>query len=502
MQGNELRKYRGSAAFKVRHRSQHSQRRKLEIASRARYKHRMIRDPNREPTDYLVPRHKCTRRLGGAGFCLALSLVVFGLGDSPVKADWPQWRGRGGSGVSTETNVLLEWSADNGVLWRTPLPGRGHSSPVVMGGRVFLTTDIEGEVIPGAKAVKHVLEGEDFKHPESMGADRRHELRVLSLDAKSGKLLWNQLAYAGPAYDDRHRKGSYAAPTVAAEADRVFAFFGGEGLYCFDFNGSLVWSNRSGGIASLGMGPGASPVLGKKSVFVQCDQDDGTGSYMAGFDKKSGQQIWKVARKVSASWSTPIVVQTAGVEEVIASGLERIVAYDTATGEELWSHEGLENNAIPSPVASQQVAYLVAGYPKKRVLAIALSGRGDLTGTTNLLWKYDRGSGYVPSPLLLGKDLYLMTDSGLLSCLDATTGEVHYDSERLPVPAKFTASPLAVAGHLLLTSEAGDTFVLRTGAKYEFARKNPIGEKVYASLAVADGRLFIRGETNLFCIGR
>jgi outer membrane protein assembly factor BamB len=433
---------------------------------------------------------------------LIFGLLALGLDAAHAKSDWPQWRGKDGGGVSTETNVLLDWSADKGVLWRTPLPGRGHSSPVVMGGRVFLTTDIEGEVIPGAKAVKHVLEGEDFKHPESMGADRRHELRVLCLDARSGKLLWNQLAYAGAAFDDRHRKGSYAAPSVAAEEERILAFFGSEGLYCFDFKGTLVWSNRFGGIASLGMGPGASPVLGEKTVIVQCDQDEGTNSFIAGFDKKTGKQLWKVARKVSASWATPVVVRAGGREQVIASGQEKIVSYDTATGEEIWSHAGLENNAVPSPVASQQAVYLAAGYPKKVVLAIALSGRGDLTGTTNLLWKYERGAAYVPSPLLLGNDFYLMTDSGQLSCLDAKTGEVRYDSERLPEPAKFTASPLAVAGHLLLTSEAGDTFVVCAGAKHEFVRKNPIGEKVYASLAVADGRLFIRGETNLFCIGQ
>jgi outer membrane protein assembly factor BamB len=183
---------------------------------------------------------------------------------------------------------------------------------------------------------------------------------------------------------------------------------------------------------------------------------------------------------------------------VICSGSERVVAYETTSGEEVWSHEGLENNAVPSPVASDKIAYLVAGYPKKRVLAITLGVKGDLTGTTNLLWKYEKGSGYVPSPLLLNDELYLMTDSGLLSCLDAKTGAVKYDSERLPDPAKFTASPLAVAGHILLTSESGDTFVLRAGAKHELVRKNSLGEKVFA---VADGRLFIRGETNLFCIG-
>jgi len=418
----------------------------------------------------------------------------------PTKSSWPQWRGDG-RGVAPDANVRLDWSATNGVLWRTLLPGRGHSSPVIFDGRIYLTTDVEGEPVPGAKPVKHILNNEDFKHPDAFGADLKHELRVLCLDAVSGKLLWNQLAYAGPAFDDRHRKGSYAAPTVAAEAGRVFAYFGSEGLYCFDPKGTLIWSNSVGGLATLGLGAGASPVLGAKTLIVQCDQDNGENSFIAGFDKQTGRQLWKVARPVSVSWATPIVVTAGGREQVIASGAEKIVAYDTATGEEIWSHEGLENNAVPSPVANDKIVCLVSGYPKKRILAIALGAKGDLTGTTNLLWKYDRGAGYVPSPLLLGDELYLMNDSGLMTCLDARTGAVRYDSERLPVPAKFTASPVAVDGHLLLTSEAGDTFVLKAGTKYEFIRKNPIGEKVYASLALANGHIFIRGETNLFCIG-
>src|SRR5688572_6657703 len=432
---------------------------------------------------------------------ISFGIVCLELSAAPTKGSWPQWCGDG-LGVSGDSQVLLDWSPTNGVLWRTPLPGRGHSSPAILDGRIYLTTDVEGESIPGVKPVKHILNNEDFKHPEAFGADLKHELRVLCLDAKTGKLLWNQLAYSGPAFDDRHRKGSYAAPTIAAEADRVFAYFGSEGLYCFDPKGTLIWSNSVGGLATLGMGTGASPVLGAKTVIVQCDQDNGESSFIAGFDKKTGKQLWKAARNVSVSWATPIVVTAGRREQIIASGAEKIVAYDTATGEEIWSHEGLENNAVPSPVANDKTAYLVSGYLKKRVLAIALGAKGDLTGTTNLLWKYDKGSGYVPSPLLLNDELYLMTDSGLLSCLDAKTGAVRYDSERLPAPAKFSASPVAVDGHLLLTSEGGDTFVLRAGTKYEFVRKNPIGEKVYSSLAVVDGQIFIRGETNLFCIGR
>ena len=271
---------------------------------------------------------------------------------------------------------------------------------------------------------------------------------------------------------------------------------------CYNFHGALVWSNHLGGIAQLGMGPGAPPVLTQKAVVLQCDQNKGTNSFVAAFDKRTGKQLWRVARRVSASWSTPVVATANGREQVIASGTEAIIAYDAESGAELWRHEGLQNNAVPSPVAGPDVVYLVAGYPKKRALAIRLGASGDLTGTTNVLRQYDRGGGYVPSPILVGADFYLMADNGALTCLDARTGAVRYESERPPSPARFTASPVAVNGHLLLTSEEGDTFVVKAGAKHEFVRKNPLGEKVFASLALADGRIFIRGETNLFCIGR
>lgn len=420
----------------------------------------------------------------------------------PQKNSWPQWRGPGGSGISAETNVLLEWNTEMGICWRTPLPGRGHSSPVVVDGRIFLTADVEGDVVPGAKPVPHILNGESFKHPDALGADRKHELHVLCVGAANGKLLWDKIAFAGTMFDDHHRKANYAAPTIAAESNRVFASFGGEGLFCYDFKGSLLWSNRLGGLAQLGMGAGASPVLAGNAVIVQCDQDEGTNSFIAAFDKKTGKEVWRTARKVSVSWSSPVVARLKGGEQVIASGSESIISYDAATGKELWKHDGLENNAVPSPVVGNDTVYLCAGYPKKQTYAIHLGGTGDVTGSTNLLWKYDRGSGYVPSPILVGTDFFLMTDGGALTCLDAQTGEVRYDSARLPSPARFSASPVAVAGHLLLTSEEGDTYVIKAGSKHEVVRKNPVGEKVLASLALADGRIYIRGETNLICIGR
>jgi outer membrane protein assembly factor BamB len=199
------------------------------------------------------------------------------------------------------------------------------------------------------------------------------------------------------------------------------------------------------------------------------------------------------------SWSTPLLVQTAKRAELITSGNEFVVSYDPETGKELWRHKGVESNAIPSPVANDNMVFISAGFPTKIAMAIPLGGTGDLAD--NVAWKYAKGTAYVPSPILYGDYLYLTSDRGVLTCIDARTGEVKYEGGRVPVPATFTASPIAFGGKILLTSEDGDTFVVKAGPKHEILGTNSVGEPVYASPAVADGNIIIRGERNLYCIG-
>jgi outer membrane protein assembly factor BamB len=427
-------------------------------------------------------------------FFLAVCLI-------DAKANWPQWRGPGGLGVSDEKDAPTTWSPTNKVLWETPIPGRGLSSPVVWEDRIFLTSAIEGGVIAGAKALPHKFNGEDFVHPESVGADRTHRLIVLCLDAKSGRILWERTAYEGRVHDARHRAGSFASLTPVTDGKHVFAFFGGEGLYAYDFEGRQIWKQSIGALATLGLGPGASPVLYENAVIVQCDQDNGEGSFLAAFDKESGKERWRKGRNVAVSWATPIIVKHGSRVELITSGNQSIISYNPTTGEEWWHINGLEGNAVPSPVAGHGLAILTTGYPQKKTLAIQLGASGDLGETNHVAWSYAKGSGYVPSPILYGDYLYLMTDSGLLTCLDAKTGEVQYEGARLPESARFVASPVAVDGQLLLTSEKGDTFVIKAGKTHEVVRKNSVGEPVSASPAIADGKVYLRGLTNLFGIG-
>lgn len=195
-------------------------------------------------------------------------------GDSP---SWPQWRGPGGSGIAASADVPLEWNGETGrnISWKTAIEGRGHSSPVVWGDRIFLTTAIEGEVLPGAKAPAHTMEGEEFKHPDALGSDRRHTLKVIGIDSASGAIVWARVAYDGPMYDDRHKMSSYASPTVATDGERVYAYFGSPGLYVYDFAGTPLWSRDVGDIKTIGMGVGTSPVLAGDFVFIQADENEG-----------------------------------------------------------------------------------------------------------------------------------------------------------------------------------------------------------------------------------
>ena len=414
---------------------------------------------------------------------------------------WAQWRGPDGQGVASDASVPLEWSPAKNVLWKSAIPGRGHSSPVVWGDRIFLTTAVEGDVVPGAKPVKHVIDGQEFAHPDGVGADKKQTLKVLALDAKDGRILWEKTAWEGAPYDTRHKRGSFASPTPIVDGKRVYAYFGSEGLYAYDFKGKLEWSWKTGGIATLGVGVGTSPVLYESLVIVLCDEDNGEKSFVVALDRASGKEVWRVKRDVELSWATPILVKSGGRQELVTAGNKAVIAYDPATGRELWRMKGLESNAVPSPVAGDGVVVVSTGYPAKLAVAVQPGGSGDVTEAGRVLWRYDKGTAYVPSPILVGGLVYLVTDKGLVSCLDAKTGKVHYEGGRPPVGASYMASPIAVAGHLLLPSMDGDTVVLKQGPTHEVVRSNPLGEPIAASIAVAAGRMYIRGEHHLFAIG-
>ena len=406
--------------------------------------------------------------------------------------NWPQWRGAANSGVSTEKNLPTEWSATQNVAWKTPLPGRGHSSPVVWGDRIFLTTAIEGPAVAGAKPPLHKIEGQVFRHPDSVGLEHTWTLNVLALDAKSGKVLWQRTAYEGPVYDERHKKNTYASPTPVTDGKHVFVLFESQGIYAYDFNGKPLWKASVGNIGTLGIGPAASPVIVKDRVILLFDQEEGEGSFLCALSAKNGEMVWKADRKGEpTNWTTPLVIG----DQVVISGMINVISYDGQSGKEIWRTKGVEGNAVPSPVTGFDMVFASAGYPTKRAYGIRLSASGE-----RIAWQYDKGTAYVPSPVLYGDYLYLMTDRGLVTCLEAKTGKVMYEGKRPPVPATFSASALAFGDRIFLTSEDGDTFVIKAGPEHELLATNHLGESVFATPAISNGKIFIRTTENLYCI--
>jgi outer membrane protein assembly factor BamB len=427
------------------------------------------------------------------------SALVLLVAAAPHAANWPQWRGPDGQGVSPETNLPLAWTATSNIAWKSAVPA-GHSQPIVWGDRVFVTAAVEGEPVPGASAPEHRMDGEVFKHPDAVGADRKHTLKVLAFDLESGRQLWERVAYEGTVYDDRHRRSSYAAPTPVTDGARVYAYFGPQGVYAYDFDGALAWKGSVGNFALVGMGTGTSPVLWKDRLIIQRDENEGKASVILALDTRSGKEAWRTSRPVQASWSTPVVVEANGRAEVVTNGNEFIIAYDPATGAELWRAKGVQSNAIHTPLVGHGLVIVTAGFPAKKVIAIRPGGKGDVSETDRIAWQYDRGTAYVASPILHGDYVYLVSDKGILTCLDAKTGEVKYEGGRVPVPSTFMASPVAFADTLLLTSTDGDTYVIKAGPVHEVLGTNAIGEPVNASLAISQGRILVRGATHLYCI--
>ena len=412
--------------------------------------------------------------------------------------NWPQWRGPGGQGVSTEGQLPTEWQPDRNIAWKTELPGSGHSSAVVWGDRVFVTAAVEGAQVSGAKAVEHTLEGKPWVHPDSVGADRKHTLKVLALDATSGRILWERTAFEGTVHDARHRRSSFAGPTPATDGRMVYAYFGPEGLYAYDVAGELKWKVHET-FPTLGLGTGTSPVLFEHLIIILRDEDNGDKSAIVGYDKQTGKEVWRAKRPVQISWGTPVIMSAGGRQELVTNGTEFVIAYDPRTGKELWRTKGVESNAIHTPLVGAGLVIVTAGFPAKKVIAIR---PGDVAEDKRVAWEYSKGTGYVLSNIVYGDYLYLLTDNGIVTCLDPASGEVKYEGGRVPVPARFMGSPVAFAGLIAMTSEEGDTYMLKAGLAHEIVRTNSVDEPVFSSLAISNGRIYIRGAKHLFAVGK
>jgi outer membrane protein assembly factor BamB len=335
-----------------------------------------------------------------------------------------------------------------------------------------------------------------------VGADRSHALKLLAFDAETGDLLWSRVAYEGRVFDDHHEAGSYAAPTPVVDAERVYAYFGSEGVYAFDLAGDPVWKADIGELPTIGMGVGTSPVLYRDLLIIQADHGEGESSFIVALDRRTGEQAWRVPRPVSVSWTTPLLVRDAqGRDQLVTNGNEHLISYDPATGEEIWRVQGLESNAIHTPLVAGDLVIFSAGYPTKITAAVPLDLEGDHTGEDAWRWSYGKGTAYVPSNVLYDGRLYLLNDGGVLTCLDAQTGDVVYEGGRFPERGRFMASPIVVDDAILMISDSGDAAFVQTGPEHAILAQTGLDEAVTVTPAVAGGRLYVRGEKHLFAIG-
>jgi outer membrane protein assembly factor BamB len=410
--------------------------------------------------------------------------------------DWPRWRGPNNDGMA-RGDVPLEWSEDKNIAWRVTIPGRGFSSPVLWGDKIFLTTAVPSDGAPMPAEPEQRGRGPGG----GAGAGREHKFIVLCLDRQTGKVLWERVAKVATPHEGYHRRyGSFASNSPVTDGKYVYAFFGSRGLYCYDLNGKLVWSKEFPPMKMrLQFGEGAAAVLDGESLYLKFDQEE--GSYMVALDKRTGKELWRVTRDEVSSWSPPLVVTHKGRKQVVVSATTKVCAYEPATGKIIWECSGLGTNVIPAPVILGDVVYVMSGHRSPNLLAIRLGREGNLTGTDAILWTNDRGNAYTASPVLHEEKLYFVTDSGMLTCLNARTGEAYYRQQRLPKPYNFKASPVGANGKLYLATEDGDVVVVKMGEKYEVLATNTLPDQTFiATPAIAGGSLYLRSEETLYCI--
>ena len=391
--------------------------------------------------------------------------------------DWPEFRGLTGQGHSPANDVPIRWSATENVAWKAAIPGGGWSSPVLVNGRVYLTSAISAA---GVKDLK---------------------LTAICLDARDGKLLWSTNVFSPEDGSSLHRKNSYASPTPLVRGGRLYVHFGHLGTACLDLNGQVLWRQTSITYPSM-HGNGGSPLLAGDRLIFSCDGI--TNPAVVALDRHTGKVQWKTPRDNDSvpkkfSFSTPLLITNAGREELISPGAGATYAYDPTTGRPLWKvSTGTGFSVVPRPVFAHGLLFVNTYYDFPKLFAIRPGGEGDVT-STHLAWQTGRGAPSTPSALVVGSELYFVSDAGIATCADAKTGQVHWN-ERLG--GGFSASPVFAAGHIYFQNEEGVGYVLKAGKTFEQIAKNELGERTLASYAVDDGTLFIRGAEHLFRIGK
>ena len=390
--------------------------------------------------------------------------LVLALCVSLPAEDWPQFRGPAGDGHSRETSLPLTWNERENVAWKVPLPGRGWSSAVVVGNEIWLTT----------------------------ATDEDRSLRVLSVDAASGKIGINTEVFRLTSAVRGHDKNSGASPSAIVEGDRVYVHFGQYGTACVKRDGTVLWRNQELKFAQV-HGPGGSPVLFQDLLIINADGHD--TQFVAALDKNTGKVVWRTPRPSAMAYSTPLIIQTQSGPQLVSAGAHRAVSYNPRTGEAIWSvsyGDGFSN--VPRPVYGHGLVFICTGFYQPNLLAVRPDGKGDVT-STHIVWRTSRGVPLTPSPIIVGEHVYIVSDNGILGCFEAKSGKEMW---RQRLSGNFSASPVFADGRIYFLGEEGEATVIAPGPAFRKLASNTLEGRFFASPAISSGAMFLRSDTHLY----
>jgi outer membrane protein assembly factor BamB len=452
---------------------------------------------------------RSTIQFRGCGSAMAVALSVGLAGQTATPAHWPSFRGPHAAGVATNQNLPESWDVAAGkhVRWKVRVPGLAHSSPIVWGNQVFVTSAVSSR---GDSTFKPGLYG------AGTASDDRSEQQwlVIAYDRLTGKPVWERIARQGVPIDKRHIKSTYASATPATDGAYVVASFGSEGLYAYDMKGALQWKRDLGrmdvgayDLPEYEWGPASSPIIWRDRVIVQVDTSK--EDYVAAFDLKTGRPLWQTAREELPSWGTPTVIESGERAELVTNAPNFIRGYDPLTGRELWRLGGSSKITAPTPIAAGGLILVASGRaPERPIFAIRPGASGDITlasgarANASVAWSWTQRGPYMPTPLAYDGLVYALANQGLFDCYDAVTGVEVYRQRLAHRGSGFSASPVAADGRLYLSSEDGDIFVVRAGRGFELLGTFGVGEPVMATPAISGGMLLVRGEQHLLAIGQ
>ncbi|MDA8968631.1 PQQ-like beta-propeller repeat protein [Akkermansiaceae bacterium] len=433
-------------------------------------------------------------------------LLVPLLGAQEPAKQWSQFRGPGGKGIIETKPTPTTWNVETGenILWKTPIPGTAHSAPIIWDERIYLTTVVS----PTEAELKIGLYG-DISSANDVGI---HNWRLLAIDRATGKIIYDKLGHEAEPRSQRHRKATQCNSTPATNGKYIVAYFGSEGIFCFDMEGTLVWKKDLGPMnagffkmPTAQWGFATSPVIHDDKVIVQCDvQKD---AFLAVFDLATGDELWRTPRKDVPTWSTPAVAQWEGNTQILINGWHHSGAYDFKTGKEIWKLKGGGDIPVPTPIVGKDMAYFTSAHGMYRpIRGIRLSAKGDITPpevkdtNESIAWVHHRKGNYMQTPILIGDRIYACSDRGVLTSFNATDGSILF-SERLKGNG-FTASPVSDGRHLYITAEFGEVWVSKPGDTYQEVAINELGDSCLATPAIADGTIYFRTLKSLIAVGK